>query len=104
MASSRRQFITRTALGLAAVAAGDRARAADAPAAAKATPAAATSPPAFGTAPPVGPEVSAATFADAEKLMQVTLTPAERALAASSWRQSMAPLLERRTGPRKVPL
>ena len=105
MASSRRQFLTRTALGVAAIGIGDRARAADTPVDhAKATPSAATSPPAFGTAPPVGPDVSAATFAEAEKLMQVKLTPAERALAASSWRQSMAPMLERRTGPRKVPL
>src|SRR5215472_15151225 len=35
-------------------------------------------PPAFGTAPPVGPEVSTNTFAEAEKLMQVQLTAAER--------------------------
>ena len=33
-----------------------------------------TSPPAFGTAPSTGPKVSAATFAEAEKLMQVKLT------------------------------
>jgi Asp-tRNA(Asn)/Glu-tRNA(Gln) amidotransferase A subunit family amidase len=106
MASSRRQFITRTAIGLAGVAAGQRAVAApsDDAHAAKAAAAAATSPPAFGTAPPVGPEVTAATFAEAEKLMQVKLTPAERALAVSTWRQSMAPMLERRTGPRKVAL
>ena len=43
-----------------------------------------------------------ATFAEAEKLMQVTMTPAERQQAADSWRQSLAPYLERRTGPRKV--
>ena len=34
--------------------------------------------------------------------MQVTMTPAERQQAADSWRQSLAPYLERRTGPRKV--
>ena len=39
-------------------------------------------PPAFGTAPPVGPEVSPATFAEAEKLMQVQFNAAERAQAA----------------------
>jgi Asp-tRNA(Asn)/Glu-tRNA(Gln) amidotransferase A subunit family amidase len=61
-------------------------------------------PPAFGTAPPVGPEVSPATFADAEKLVQVTMTDADRATAASNWRMQMAPLLERRTGPRKIEL
>ncbi|HUI61836.1 MAG TPA: amidase family protein [Steroidobacteraceae bacterium] len=61
-------------------------------------------PPAFGTARPVGPEVTAATFVEAEKLVQVELTPRERAQAAENWRSSMAALYERRTGPRKVAL
>ena len=61
-------------------------------------------PPAFGTAPPVGPEVSPTTLAEAEKLMQVQFTAAERAQAAGNWRSSMAPLYERRTGPRKIQL
>src|ERR1700678_719262 len=61
-------------------------------------------PPAFGTAPPVGPEVSPATFAEAEKLVQLEMTAADRATAASNWRMQMAPLLERRTGPRKIAL
>jgi Asp-tRNA(Asn)/Glu-tRNA(Gln) amidotransferase A subunit family amidase len=61
-------------------------------------------PTAFNTSPPVGPEVSPATFAEAEKLMQVTLTDGQRAMAAESWRTSMASLYERRTGPRKVKL
>ncbi|HTS88904.1 MAG TPA: amidase [Gemmatimonadales bacterium] len=61
-------------------------------------------PPTFGTAPAVGPEVSPETFAEAEKLAQVTLTPSERAMAAASWRTSMAGMLERRTGPRTVAL
>jgi Asp-tRNA(Asn)/Glu-tRNA(Gln) amidotransferase A subunit family amidase len=34
--------------------------------------------------------------------MQVTMTPAERQQAASSWRTSLAQYFERRTGPRKV--
>jgi Asp-tRNA(Asn)/Glu-tRNA(Gln) amidotransferase A subunit family amidase len=34
--------------------------------------------------------------------MQVTMTAAERKQAADSWRRSLAPYLERRTGPRKV--
>ncbi len=59
-------------------------------------------PPAFGTAPAVGPPVSTATFAEAEKLVQVSLNPPDRAEAAGNWRQSMAALYERRTGPRKV--
>jgi hypothetical protein len=48
--------------------------------------------------------VTPATFAEAEKLMQVTMTQAEREQAASSWRQSLASYFERRTGPRKVAL
>jgi len=61
-------------------------------------------PPAFGTGPGVGPDVSATTFAEAEKLVQFELSGANRAQAASSWRQNMASLYERRTGPRKVAL
>jgi Asp-tRNA(Asn)/Glu-tRNA(Gln) amidotransferase A subunit family amidase len=34
----------------------------------------------------------------------VTMSAAEREMAAASWRQSMAPLLERRVGPRKIAL
>ena len=59
-------------------------------------------PPTFGASPAVGPAVSVATFAEAEKLMQVQLTPADRAVAADTWRVSMAALYERRTGPRAV--
>ncbi len=59
-------------------------------------------PPAFGTAPPVGPGVSSATFAEAEKLVRVEMTDPERAEAAGNWRMAMAPLYERRTGPNKV--
>jgi len=61
-------------------------------------------PPAFGTAPPVGPEVTPATFAEAQKLVQVQMTDPERAQAAQNWRESMAALYERRTGPRRVAL
>ncbi|HEY0785961.1 MAG TPA: amidase [Acidobacteriaceae bacterium] len=59
-------------------------------------------PPAFGTSPAVGPLVTAQTFAAAEDLVQLHLTSRDRAQAASNWRQSMAPLLERRTGPRTL--
>ncbi len=59
-------------------------------------------PPAFGTAPAVGPEVSTATFAEAEKLVQAPLSEKDRAQAAGNWRQAMAGLMERRTGPKKV--
>jgi Asp-tRNA(Asn)/Glu-tRNA(Gln) amidotransferase A subunit family amidase len=61
-------------------------------------------PPTFGTGAGSGPAVSPETFAEAEKLMQVTMTDAERQQAASSWRTSLAQYLERRTGPRKVSL
>jgi Asp-tRNA(Asn)/Glu-tRNA(Gln) amidotransferase A subunit family amidase len=59
-------------------------------------------PPQWGTGAGVGPAVTPHTFEEAEKLMQVTLTAAERQQAADSWRALMAPYLERRTGPRKV--
>ena len=58
-------------------------------------------PPAFGTSPDAGPPVSAGTFAEAEKLVQFELTPAEREMAAGNWRKSLAPVYERRSGPRK---
>jgi Asp-tRNA(Asn)/Glu-tRNA(Gln) amidotransferase A subunit family amidase len=71
-----------------------------------ASPAPATpgAPPTFGTGPTAGPLVSAATFAEAEKLVQVSMSAAERDQAAASWRPSMAPYLERRVGPRTVGL
>jgi Asp-tRNA(Asn)/Glu-tRNA(Gln) amidotransferase A subunit family amidase len=59
-------------------------------------------PPAFGTAPAAGPEVSTATFEEAEKLVQAPMTGKDRAQAAGNWRQAMAGLTERRTGPQKV--
>jgi Asp-tRNA(Asn)/Glu-tRNA(Gln) amidotransferase A subunit family amidase len=53
---------------------------------------------------PFGPEVSRATFAEAEKLVQFPMTDSEREIASTSWRKTMASLYERRTGPRKVAL
>jgi Asp-tRNA(Asn)/Glu-tRNA(Gln) amidotransferase A subunit family amidase len=52
----------------------------------------------------VGPEVSPATFAQAEKLVEVDLSDADLAIAAGNWRSAMAPLYERRVGPRNVAL
>jgi Asp-tRNA(Asn)/Glu-tRNA(Gln) amidotransferase A subunit family amidase len=98
MRKSRRQFLAVSSLGALGAAATFRSQAqspADLPPGA---------PPAFGTAPPVGPEVSPTTFAEAEKLVQVELSPGERAMAANSWRKMMAPLYERRTGPRRIAL
>ncbi len=61
-------------------------------------------PPAFGTAPPVGPEVSSRTFVEAGKLVQIQMTAADQAMAAGNWRMQMAPVYERRMGPRKISL
>ncbi len=94
--STRRDFLVRAPLLLGAAAACRPSGSSGVQEAAPGTP------PAFGAAPPVGPEVSAKTFAEAEKLMQVTLTDAERAQAAGNWQKSMAPYLERRAGPRKL--
>lgn len=98
MPKSRREFLTQTSLGLIAAGALGQTQSqkpAEPPPGA---------PPAFGTAPAVGPEVSPATFAEAEKLMQVEMSAADRAQAARSWRSNMAPLYEMRTGPRKMTL
>jgi Asp-tRNA(Asn)/Glu-tRNA(Gln) amidotransferase A subunit family amidase len=98
MSGSRREFLMSSAAALLTPAA----------AAGQAQPASPPpppgSPPAFGTAPAVGPEVSAATFAEAERLLMVELTAAERGQAAQNWRTSMAAVHERRSGPRKVAL
>src|ERR1035437_6972375 len=101
MPKSRREFLTITAASAAALVTGAHAEAQTPPSAS--TPAAGT-PPAFGTAPAVGPEISPATIAEAEKLVRVTLTPKDRAQAASNWRESLAATMERRTGPKKVAL
>ena len=98
MSKSRRQFLTRTSLALIGATASCSSKAQQPN---QLPPGA---PPAFGTGPAVGPEVSPATFAEAEKLVQVDLTATERGVAADSWRVNMASLYERRTGPRKVPL
>jgi Asp-tRNA(Asn)/Glu-tRNA(Gln) amidotransferase A subunit family amidase len=61
-------------------------------------------PTAFGTSPAFGPKVSAETFAESEKLIQVEMTEADRTQAAGNWREAMAGLYELRTGPRKLAL
>jgi Asp-tRNA(Asn)/Glu-tRNA(Gln) amidotransferase A subunit family amidase len=110
MTKTRREFLAGTSLGLVGVAAGVRGalqmptektpetqqqpKPAETPG----------TPPAFGTSPAVGPDVSAETFAQGEKLVQVEMSPSERVEAAGNWRNSMAALYERRTGPKKVAL
>jgi Asp-tRNA(Asn)/Glu-tRNA(Gln) amidotransferase A subunit family amidase len=96
--NTRRQFLIRAPLGVLVAAAACRKTLQSN----SQTPTTPGAPPTFGTGAGSGPEVTPATFAEAEKLMQVTMTPAERQQAADSWRQSLAPYLERRTGPRKV--
>jgi Asp-tRNA(Asn)/Glu-tRNA(Gln) amidotransferase A subunit family amidase len=59
-------------------------------------------PPAFGTAAVVGPEVSVETFVQAEKLVQVQMTPKDTAEVAGNWRQSMAAVYQRRVGPKTL--
>src|SRR5262245_14456034 len=98
--NTRRQFLIRAPLSFLVSAAACRGDA-PAPASQTASPTPGA-PPTFGTGPGSGPEVTPATFAEAEKLMQVTMTAAERQQAAETWRTSMAQYIERRTGPRKV--
>ena len=105
MSKSRREFLITSSvalLGVAAASGSNAQKPTDLPQKPSELPPGAPS--AFGTAPAVGPEVSPATFAEAEKLVQVALTEKDRAEAAQNWRNSMAALYERRIGPRKVAL
>jgi Asp-tRNA(Asn)/Glu-tRNA(Gln) amidotransferase A subunit family amidase len=104
MASSRRQFLKGPAIALLGAAASRVAPARANPAAPPPSAPPPGQPPAFGTGPVVGPAISPTTIAEAEKLVQVNYTPAERAQAAANWRVSLAPVYERRTGPRKLAL
>jgi len=108
MAKSRRQFLAVTSMGVLGAAAALRSAgqnpAGQNPVAQNPQDLPPGAPPAFGAGPAVGPEVSTTTFAEAEKLVQFQMTAAERAVAASSWRKTMAYLYERRTGPRKLAL
>ena len=102
MSTARRQFLKSSALGLASAALAGAASAGADPQAPSPSPATPPGmPPAFGTGPSVGPEVMPATIAEAEKLMQVTFTPDERAQAAGNWRVST---VVPRPGPTAIPL
>jgi Asp-tRNA(Asn)/Glu-tRNA(Gln) amidotransferase A subunit family amidase len=98
MSASRREFVALGSMGLLGTAMAGRSQT---PTQQSETPGA---PPAFGTSPAVGPEVSTATFKEAEKLMQVEMKQADLAEAAANWREQMAPVYERRVGPRKLAL
>ena len=96
MPGSRREFLAKGSLGLMGVAMSAK------PAPAKQTPETPGAPPAFGTSPPVGPAVTPQTFAEAEKLVQVEMSPKDLAQAAGNWQQSLAAVYERRVGPRRL--
>src|SRR6266850_2462468 len=106
MSKSRRHFLTQTSLGFLGAAVAVRSSAEDHPSEIVQDPTQLPpgAPPAFGTGPAVGPEVSPATFAEAEKLVQVQLRGADRTMAAESWRVNLASVYERRTGPRTIAL
>ena len=101
MPGSRREFIASSALGMLGAALpldaaqGPGAQSPELPPG---------TPTAFGTSSPVGAAVTATTFKEAEKLVQVEMTLPHLAQAASNWRMQMAPLYERRTGPRRLAL
>jgi Asp-tRNA(Asn)/Glu-tRNA(Gln) amidotransferase A subunit family amidase len=101
--NSRRRFLANASLGVVGATLGVH-EVAQAQSAGPASTPPPGAPSAFATSPPVGPEVSTATFLEAEKLMQVQLSPQESRDAAGSWRAAMAPLYERRTGPKKIQL
>jgi Asp-tRNA(Asn)/Glu-tRNA(Gln) amidotransferase A subunit family amidase len=98
--NTRRKFLITAPIGAIAAAAGCRGR--QQSGSTPPSPTTAGAPPTFGTGPVSGPPVSATTFEEAEKLARVTMTPSEREMAAASWPRSMAPLVERRTGPRRL--
>jgi Asp-tRNA(Asn)/Glu-tRNA(Gln) amidotransferase A subunit family amidase len=108
MRKTRRAFLTETTLGVAglglAVGGNDARVLMHQPGQQPAQQQPAGAPPAFGTGAAMGPEVTPGTFVEAEKLVQVELAEPERAQAASSWRVNMAPVYERRTGPKKIVL
>jgi Asp-tRNA(Asn)/Glu-tRNA(Gln) amidotransferase A subunit family amidase len=96
MSKSRREFLTITSLGVLSTAAVSRLRAQNQ------TQLPPGAPTAYGAGSDFGPEVSTTTFAEAEKLVQFPLTDSERAMAAASWRKTLAAVYERRVGPRKL--
>lgn len=97
--NTRRQFLIRAPLSVLVAAATIKSGDSQTPSQTPTTPGA---PPTFGTGAGSGPAVTPQTFAEAEKLLQVTMTAAERQQAADSWRTSLAQYFERRTGPRRV--
>src|SRR6185436_17437288 len=100
--NTRRQFLLRAPLGFLVAATACRNESPTSNS--QSSPTTAGAPPTWGTGPGAGPPVTPATFAEAEKLTQITMSEAERQQAADTWRLLLAPYLERRAGPRKVAL
>jgi len=93
MSESRRDFLARTAAGLAGAVAAQTAFAEQQPPAPTPAPAAGA-PPAFGTSPPVGPAIAPATITEAQKLVRLEFTQGEKEQIAGNWQQSMAATME----------
>src|SRR5581483_10813996 len=104
MSKSRREFLTSTPLAIVGAAAMVHAQQTQTVPPKPEQPSTPGAPVAFGTAPAFGPEVAADDFTHAEKLVQVDFSKAHVEEMASNWRNSMAPLYERRVGPRKTAL
>ncbi len=104
--NTRRQFLIKAPIALLAAAGACRAerRPPGSSAAGGTQTPAAGAPPTFGSAAGSGPPVTTTTFSEAEKLVQVANTTAHRQQLADTWRASMPPYLERRTGPRRLAL
>ncbi len=107
MARSRREFLAKGSMGLVAVAMASNGAKAEGEgqtpvAGGPQIPSTPGAPGAFGTSPATGPVVTVETFVEAEKLVQVEMTPKDLAEAAGNWRASMAAVYERRVGPRKL--
>jgi Asp-tRNA(Asn)/Glu-tRNA(Gln) amidotransferase A subunit family amidase len=100
--NTRREFLIKAPIALAGLAAA--CKGGEQPAATSGTVASPTpgAPPAFGTSAGAGPTVTAADFAAAEKLAQVSYSAEERTMMAESWRRTLSSTLERRVGPRVV--
>ena len=94
---SRRRFLAEGALALAGAAAASSARAA--PDAGTAPGPAAGSTTSGAPADAAGPHVTPDTFAQAEKLMRVSMSQDQRALAADSWDLNVGPFFARRDFP-----
>ncbi|MGA7155828.1 MAG: amidase [Acidobacteriaceae bacterium] len=107
MARSRREFLAKGSMGLVGAAVAAAVASADVEgqtpvAGGPQIPSTPGAPGAFGTAAATGPAVSAETFVQAEKLVQVEMSAKDLKEAAGNWQESMAAVVERRVGPRKL--